>query len=57
MATVFAVLTVKRLIRHLTIVRIQCMPKFLLMTCRVTVGYAVNHNIRRSLYAHKEERQ
>ena len=57
MATVFAVLTVKRLIRHLTIVRIQCMPKFLLMTCRVTVGYAINHNIRRSLYAHKEERQ
>ena len=57
MATVFAVLTVKRLIRQLTIVGIQCMPKFLLMTCRVTVGYAINHNIRRSLYAHKEERQ
>ena len=57
MATVFAVLTVKRLIRHLTIVCIQRMPKFLLMTRLVTVGYAINHNIRRSLYAHKEERQ
>ncbi len=57
MATVIAVLAVERLIGHLAIVCIQRMSKFLLMTCRVSVGYAINHDIRRSLNAHKEERQ
>jgi len=50
-------LTIECRIGHLAIVCIQRMSKFLLMSCCVSVGYAIHHDIRRSLYAHKEERQ